>query len=184
MSDATQQAILEQLAISGTIWGRAINEALCRAFLGVLRHLTATEVSEAFSRCYSEERFFPSPAVVLGKLNGPSTEAVASLAWSRLCIAAEKVGRYATVQIDDPPAGEALRLVGGMSVLASMSQDQEPFLRLRFLDAYADAVRRDVSESVTFGGLHDEPVRRIALNLPKLPALGRGQDRLLLGVDG
>lgn len=163
MSNATQHMIIEQLSISGTIWGREVTEYLCRAFLDALGHLTAEEVKTAFERCIREERFFPLPAVVLDKVKGPSTEALASLAWSKVCAAVAELGRYRPIQFDDPPSGAALKQVGGRLAVADMKSDQEPFLRMRFIDAYADAVRRGVSENFMFGGLHDGPLAKIHL---------------------
>lgn len=132
-------------ALSGS-FGREIDGAVQRMYFGILSSkLTTDEFERAVKETVETETFWPSPAVLLGK--------VARLKLDAGYVALEHVNRvtsehggfrylpHETYQRQfDAPTKVAITAVGGLAMIASTSEERWPALARKFAAAYHDAV--------------------------------------------
>lgn len=132
-------------ALSGA-FGREIDGAVQRMYFGILSSkLTTMEFQQAVRDVLETETFWPSPAVLLGKVARLKQDAGA-LAFAhvnRVC--ADHGGfrylSYDTYQAEfDAPTKAAILAVGGLAKIAGTTEDQWPGLVKRFAAAHQLAV--------------------------------------------
>jgi hypothetical protein len=142
---ATFAKFMVQLAAHYPTTGK-LSEATIRTYALALDGHTVDEIRSAVGRALGDgtlSNFFPSLPERM-RLLRPSTDDAALIAWALFRRAAEDVGSYASLEVEDAAAGEALRLVFG-SWPAYCAQEEGPALgarRQEFLAAYREAKRR------------------------------------------
>lgn len=178
--------------------GARVTEAQIRVHAKLLSDVPQEALKLAFNRAANElqDGFFPSVGRIRSFL-GPTGDDQALISWSALCRATELVGSYASVDVEDVPAGEALLQVFG-SWPAFCATDDGPALAIKrqeFLAAYRDARRRQPQHRVgawfRMPGLLAPPPPELAANVfTGRVAIGgavesaRDSPRLTGGTDG
>lgn len=150
---STFAELLVQLAAAYPTTGK-LTEASIRLYAWALGDVPLTEVKRACARAIRESRFFPSVAE-LRQYIVPTPDEAALLAWTALTMAASEIGAYASVDVEDAAAAEALTSVWG-SWPAFCAEEEGPALAARrqaFLAAYRDSCRRHRSGAARLPGL-------------------------------
>ena len=124
--------------------GVKVSEARVRIYAADLKDLPPEQVITAVRRARRDgSGFFPLIAEIFRQV-GPSPDDQALLAWSYLCQAVSRVGVYASIEIEDACAAEALQHAAG-SWSGFCELESGPGLmviRQAFLAGYRDARRR------------------------------------------
>lgn len=136
---------LAGLAVLAGAFGREVDGPVQRAYYTVLgSQLTDAEFERAVNLCLASETYWPSPAVILGKVKQGDT--AAGLA------ALEHVGRvmgqhggarflpHAKYQEFDAPTKAAIAKCGGLLEIQNTSSERWPSLQKKFATAYTDAL--------------------------------------------
>lgn len=124
--------------------GARISESRIRAYAGLMGDIAMDDVRVAVNRAAREGQtgFFPSVGELLSYL-GPTPADRALLAWTALSQAAQDVGAYASIELEDGAAADAVVTVFG-SWPAFCAVEEGPQLALKrqeFLAAYRAARR-------------------------------------------
>lgn len=137
--------MLLQVAAAYPTTGK-LSEPTIRMYARGLEEFPVDVIMGAWGRAYRAgelSNFFPSLPEMLS-LIVPSSDDAALLAWVSLRRAAEDVGCYASLEVEDPAAAEAVQAVfGGWPGYCEL--DEGPALgarRSEFLAAYREAKRR------------------------------------------
>lgn len=119
-----------------------VGAATIKVYARALGDLPIERVEQAFLVVIRESKFFPTIAEIRSRLSPPLQEA-AVLAFAALRQAAEDVGAYASIEIDDACAARAL--LASFGTWPSFCEFEDgPALHTRrqeFIAAYADARR-------------------------------------------
>lgn len=144
--------------------GTRITETRIRSYASLLADVPYEDLRVAFVRAAREGQtgFFPSIGELLAHI-GPTPTDRGLIAWTALCQAAERVGAWASLEIEDGAAADALLTVfGGWPDFCEMADG--PALALRrqeFLAAYRNA-RRSVAGPRRLTGLCGQPPPELA----------------------
>jgi hypothetical protein len=172
-----KDAFIAGIAVLAGAFGREVDAPVQRAYYAVLsREMTTEEFEQAVTLTLSSETFWPSPAVLLGKVKADET--------SRGLLALEHVNRitdahggfrylpYAVYQAEfDAPTKAAISACGGLSAIATTNENALNALRKKFAAAYATAQKPpQLSAPPT-----DPRVRQLVRETTK--ALTSGRDR-------
>ncbi len=137
--------VMLQVAAAYPTTGK-LSEPTIRTYAVGLGGYTAQQVMAAWGKAFRDgalNSFFPSLPDML-RLLEPSADDAALVAWATFRRAAEDVGAYASLEVEDAAAAEALELVfGGWPGYCGI--EEGPALgarRQEFLAAYRDARRR------------------------------------------
>lgn len=132
-------------ALSGA-FGREIDGAVSRMYYGILsQKLTTLEFEAAVKAVLESETFWPSPAVILGKVPRLKQDA-GQLAFEHVNRVTSEHGGYrylpnATYHAEfDAPTRIAIAKVGGLAKIANTTEEQWAGLARRFAAAYQTAV--------------------------------------------
>lgn len=126
-----------------------LTEATIRVYARALSDLTYPQLHQIFGRAVRECKFLPSVAELLSYVSATADDA-ALLAWTALSQAASRVGLYASLEIEDRCAAEALRQVfGSWPHYCSLDSAAVNQRRGEFLAAYRDARRHTVRQAAT-----------------------------------
>lgn len=125
--------------------GAKITEIQIRSYAEALSDVPFDALKMACWKARRECNFFPKIAEILKQL-GPAPDDLALLAWTGLSAAVSTVGSYASVDVEDPAAAEALLVVFG-SWPEFCELPDGPALALKrqeFMAAYRQARRRNL----------------------------------------
>lgn len=146
--------------------GARVSEEQIRIHANLLGDVPWEKMRVAFRAAASElERgFYPTPGQ-LRRFVEPNVDDAAVLAWASLERAAETVGAWASLEVSDPLAAEALRVAFGSWPQFCAFEDgpARSIKRQEFLAAYRDSARRPHP---------DHPVVLIGLCPPHPEAVG------------
>lgn len=137
--DASFAEMMTKLAAA---WGTLLTEARIRIYAKALGDVEFRIVAAAASRSIRELKYFPTVSE-LRSFIAPSTDDSALIAWTAFGKAAETVGAYVSVDVDDGAAAFALAAVFG-SWSAFCATEDGPGLALKrqeFMAAYRNAAR-------------------------------------------
>lgn len=132
------------MAVLAGAFGREIDGPVQRMYYGILSaKLTTEEFRQAITTTMATETFWPSPAVILGK--------VPRLAEDRPALAFAHVNKilsqnggfrfmtFQTFQTEfDAPTKHAIAAVGGLSAITNTPEERWPALAKRFATAYRE----------------------------------------------
>jgi hypothetical protein len=133
--------------------GAKITEDRVRVLAYDLRDYGHAAIVTAFETHRRESKWFPTPSEIIQRIEA-SPEDRALIAWSALERAAESVGSYRSIELDDPAAADALVSVFG-SWAAWCAAERGPEMhakRQQFFAAYRDARRRFQQIATRLGG--------------------------------
>lgn len=126
-------------------FGREVDGATQRMYYGILSpKLTTAEYDAAILRACESETFWPSPAVILGKVPRLKEDA-GYLAFEHVNKVTAEHGGYRFLPHEtflrefDEPTRAAIRAVGGLGFIANTSEDRWTALAKRFAAAYQSA---------------------------------------------
>jgi hypothetical protein len=148
--DSDRAAFAELMFALAAMYGRDLSRVQLDIYWRTIGGLDLEQLREAATRHAADPergRFMPLPADFAAALYGtkPQRAAAALLATRQ---AAQRLGAYRSVVVDDPVTATTLRQLGGWEkVVAAIAHDAESFER-RFL--------------AMFSGLADNPAARIA----------------------
>lgn len=139
-----KESFMAGMALLSGAYGREIDGPVQRMYFGILSaKLTTEEFQQAIKDTMATETFWPSPAVILGK--------VPRLLEDRPARALEHVNRilsahgghrflsHATFQSEfDAPTKAAISAVGGLSAITNCSEERYGTLTKKFVGAYRD----------------------------------------------
>lgn len=121
-----------------------------RAYALVLADLEPDVLQAAVAQCLSTCRFFPKPAEIRQAAVSLKTRArglpSAGEAWAELVEQIERVGHYNQPTFSNPQIEQALRHIGGWSVVCLSENPQAD--RARFLQAYEALERRELEDGL------------------------------------
>lgn len=138
------QQFARMMVTLAEVLGVTLTEARIRFYAKLLADVPADRLRSAFGRAANTCRggCFPSPGELRAFI-GPAEGDAALLAWTALGRAAEGVGAYTSLEVEDGAAAEALLAVFG-SWPAFCAEDEGPGLALKrqeFMAAYRQAAR-------------------------------------------
>jgi hypothetical protein len=158
------------MALLAGAFGREIDAPVGRAYFAVLNpQLTTEQFERAVQLTLVTEKFWPAPAVLLGKIfAGPNEAAERALRSVNAMI-----DRYGGVQFVpyaswlefDPPTKAAVLDVGGLAKIAGTPEEKWPALQRRFADAYQRAATVANSERQLRVPTTDERVKQLTSNI-------------------
>lgn len=106
-----------------------------------LSDLTYDQLRDAFARVVRESSFFPAVAEIRKHVE-PATDEAALLGWSALQRAAESVGAYKSLLVEDEAVGAAVQAVfGGWPKFCELTDIELATRRHEFMAAYRQARR-------------------------------------------
>lgn len=130
-------------ALSGA-YGREIDGAVQRLYFGILSpKLDATEFQAAIKTTLETETFWPSPAVILGKVPRLLEDRPAK-ALEHVNRVLSSVGGFRFLSFDrfqsefDAPTKAAISALGGLSVMTGWSEERYASLAKKFAVAYRE----------------------------------------------
>ena len=134
------------LATLAGAFGREVDGPVVAAYYAVLSPQLSTEQFEhAVQRALREETFWPSPAVLLAKVQAPALEqGVAALRHVNATMG--RFGGFQYLPYDvyarefDAPTKAAIQAVGGLREIANVHEDRYPALQRKFAEAYQRAL--------------------------------------------
>jgi len=130
-----------------------LREGTVRVYADGLQDIAPEAVDKAMRRAVRECAFFPTVAE-LRRFVEPTTDDAALMAWSGFQRAAEIVGAYASVNVDDGAAAVALMNVfGGWTQYCELEGQAVGARRQEFVAAYREARRRGEQRSTRLAGL-------------------------------
>lgn len=116
-----------------------LSEGTIRIYAWALGDYTVEQIRGAFLRLFKEgSGFFPSTVEILKQLGATSSDDAALLAWAQFRQAAADVGGYASLEVEDAAAAQALLDVFG-SWHAYCEEEEGPAMAMKrkeFLAAY------------------------------------------------
>jgi hypothetical protein len=113
---------------------KELNEFAIRVWDDAVGDFSIEDLERAFSRHLKDPeagKWLPKPADIIRQLKGTADEA-ALIAWGKVL---EAVRTRQPLALDGP-TGEAIRSLGGASVIARSDESQNGFLQKRFIDAF------------------------------------------------
>lgn len=133
------------MGLLGGAFGRDVDAAVSRAYYLVLNPKLSTEdFQRAVERTIEQETYWPSPAVLLGKVLPPVLDA-GELALRHVNAVMGRNGGYqylshATFHAEfDAPTRAAISACGGLAEISRTSDERWPALTRKFAAAYARA---------------------------------------------
>lgn len=134
------------MAVLAGAFGREVDAPIQSAYYRVLSpQLNDAEFERAVSRTIETETYWPSPAVLLGKVKQDTTaQALASL--EHVTRVTGQHGGYRFLAAEtyhqefDAPTKAAISAVGGLAAIGNTSEERWPSLQKRFAAAYADSI--------------------------------------------
>lgn len=125
-------------------YGTRLSTERIRMYAAALDGVSLEDVPAAAGAVIRTSRYFPTVAEILQQV-GPSPDDAAIIAWTALGRAAEEVGKYSSVEIEDGAAAEALEMVYGSWAQFCETVDDGPgtaLNRAAFLACYRVTRRR------------------------------------------
>lgn len=130
-------------ALSGA-YGREIDGAVQRLYFGILSpKITTDEFQQAIAATCATETFWPSPAVILGKVPRLAEDRPA-LALSHVNRVLSSCGGHRFLTFDryqaefDAPTKHALSAIGGLSAITNCTEERWASLAKKFAVAYRE----------------------------------------------
>lgn len=142
---AVEERFAKLMVVLAEVLSTRLTEAKVRAYAALLGDVPYEQLQSAFRRAANTQRggCFPSPGELREHI-GPTANDAGLLAWTALDNAARSHGAYASVEVEDGAAAEAL-----MATCGSWSEfcaiDEGPALAIKrqeFLAAYRSAARQ------------------------------------------
>ena len=123
--------------------GTTLTELQIRVYARALFDVPVEQLRQVFVGIVRRCRRFPTIAEIRDELDGPVEDA-ALLAWVAFCGAADKVGAYRSLKVEDGIAVEALeRVIGGWPVFCELEEGPRLFTkRQEFIACYRDLQRQ------------------------------------------
>jgi hypothetical protein len=172
---------LAGLAVLAGAFGREIDGPVQRAYYAVLNpKMTNEQFETAIQRTLEQETFWPSPAVIAGKVLADE-QSTALLAFEHVNRVMSAHGGYrylshATYHEQfDAPTKAAISAVGGLAEITNTSAERWPSLQRRFASAYIESKQPRIAAPQTDG-------RVLKLVASTADAMPSGRDRAA-GVD-
>ncbi|HXD22891.1 MAG TPA: hypothetical protein VN613_05990 [Gemmatimonadaceae bacterium] len=134
------------MAVLAGAFGREVDAPVQRAYYQVLSpRLTTEEFERAVTLTMAEEKFWPSPAVILAKVKpDATTQGLAALEHVNRITAKHGGFRFLPHEVFlaefDAPTRAGISAVGGLHQIANTSDERMPTLRKKFAAAYAEAL--------------------------------------------
>lgn len=127
-------------------FNRTLDAAVSRAYYGTLgQRMTTAEFEAAVQKCLADDTFWPSPAVLLAKVQtDPMQGGAAALEHVNRVLSAHGGHRYlthATYHAEfDGPTRAAISAVGGLAEITGTTIERHPGMVRKFATAYASAL--------------------------------------------
>lgn len=170
-----EQFITGMALLSGA-FGREVDGPIQRAYYAVLsKQLTTAEFERAVSITLETETFWPSPAVLIGKVK-QDTQARALSALEHVNRVTGQAGGYRFLPVEtfhrefDAPTRVAIAAVGGLGAIGNVSEDRYSTLQKKFVAAYSESLQPRIAAPET-----DKQVKR--LTSKTAAAMVSGRDR-------
>lgn len=142
-----KQSFAVGMGLLAGAFSRTADEPVMKAYYTILTaQLSTAEFEEAVTRTLATETFWPSPAVLLGKIKA-GDDNKAALAFEHVNRVTGGAGgfrflSYAAYQdAFDAPTRIAIAAVGGLSEIANTPLERWPGLQRRFAAAYLASLR-------------------------------------------
>jgi hypothetical protein len=141
------------LALLSGVFGREVSVPVLKAYFAILNpRLTTAEFERAVTLSIAQEKFWPSPAVLLAKVE-KDTDSAALAALAELSRRLRLNGGYLFFAASesatlDPATRAGIAAAGGLRALAECRPENAAALERRFVRAYAAAL--DEAPRLTF----------------------------------
>ncbi len=112
MTDVSPQFAKLIVTLASAFQNAKLSEAQVRIYSAALSDIPHDQLASACLRAVRECTFFPTVAE-LRRFIAPSLDDAAQLAWSGLQTAAAEIGAYASLELEDPCAAEAVLMIWG-----------------------------------------------------------------------
>lgn len=112
MNDADKREFVKELVMVGEMFDKTLTEGLVELYFETLKDLSLDQIKSAISHIANTATFFPKP-VDFRNATGGNTELQALTAWEKTRKAVRSVGRYESVEFDDPVIHSVIILMGG-----------------------------------------------------------------------
>ena len=165
--------------------GKELSPNLIEMYFKSLERFSIEEVEKAFSRAFTETKWFPKPMDIIEFITGKggNIDDIAMVEADKVINAMRHVGAYKSVMFDDPVTSAVINqgYGGWIKICNERMEDDNKWFRIEFIKIYKAYAARGVKYTGKLIGIHEDSNLQLGYEMEvQEPVLIGFEDKKLL----